>query len=296
MSEPRKKQSEFVKWMGPLLDCLRDFGGSAKPREVSNCIAESQKISAQKREETLKSGEERFHNQVAWARQYLVWEGLLDGSRRGIWTLTDKGWKTHLTEQDGREIFKRWVEFHAQARRAVTPKANTEVTSLIEETVVPPEEAADAELLTALRKLPPSGFERVCKRLLRESGFENVTVTGKSHDGGIDGIGVLQVNVLVSLKVLFQCKRYKNSVSREQVGDFRNAIIGRADKGIILTTGTFSSDAISEANRTIPLVELIDGERLVTMFQNAKLGVKPRVVYEVDQAFFDQFLETERDD
>jgi HJR/Mrr/RecB family endonuclease len=109
------------------------------------------------------------------------------------------------------------------------------------ETAVPPEEAADAALLSALRTLSPNGFERVCQRLLRESGFENVTVTGRSHDGGIDGTGILQVNALVSLKVLFQCKRYKGSVSREQVGDFRGAIIGRADKGIILTTGTFSS-------------------------------------------------------
>jgi len=101
----------------------------------------------------------------------------------------------------------------------------------------------------------------------------------------------LQVNPLVSLKVLFQCKRYKNAVSREQVGDFRNAIIGRADKGIVLTTGTFSADAIAEANRTLPLVELIDGEKLVAMFQNAKLGVKPRVVYDLDPAFFEQFGE-----
>lgn len=285
MTEPRRKQSEFVKWMGPLLDCLRALGGSAKPREVSSWIAESEKIPAAKREEILKSGEERFHNQVAWARQYLVWEGLLDASRRGVWTLTEKGWKTHLTEQDGRTI----------ARRVVAPITEAEVTTSIDETVMPPEETADAALLTALRKLSPSGFERVCQRLLRESGFENVTVTGKSHDGGIDGIGVLQVNALVSLKVLFQCKRYKHSVSREQVGDFRSAIIGRADKGIILTTGTFSADAVSEANRTIPLVELIDGERLVTMFQNAKLGVKPRVVYEVDQSFFEQFRETDRE-
>jgi restriction system protein len=262
MSEPRRKQSEFVKWMGPLLDCLRALGGSAKPREVSDWIAESQKISPEKRTEVLKSGEDRFHNQVAWARQYLVWEGLLDASRRGVWTSTEKGWKTHLSEQDGRTI----------ARRVIAPVTEGDGTTSIEQTVMPPEETADAALLNALRKLSPSGFERVCQRLLRESGFESVTVTGKSHDGGIDGIGVLQVNALVSLKVLFQCKRYKNSVSREQVGDFRNAIIGRADKGIILTTATFSTDAVTEANRTIPLVELI-GERLVTCSKTRNLAL-----------------------
>jgi restriction system protein len=294
MSGVRKNQSEFVKWMEPLLDCLRALGGSAKPREVSDWIAEKLQIPDEKREETLKSGEERFHNQVAWARQYLVWEGLLDGSRRGVWTLTEKGWDTHLSEQDGRKIFKKWVEIHAEAKRKAEAAFQADGKLSGEDVAaVPPEEVAEAELLAVLRGLPPSGFERVCQRLLRESGFEKVIVTGRSHDGGIDGIGTLQLNPFVSFKVLFQCKRYKGSVARAEVGDFRNAMIGRADKGIIITTGTFSNDAIREANREgAPPIELIDGEKLVAMFESAKLGVKPRMVYEVDQSFFDQFRDS----
>jgi restriction system protein len=90
-------------------------------------------------------------------------------------------------------------------------------------------------------------------------------VTGRPNDGGIDGIGILQVNPFVTFKVLFQCKRYKGSVSRAQVGDFRNAMIGRAEKGIILTTGTFTTEARREAERDgAPPVELIDGEKLVS--------------------------------
>src|SRR5205823_14755068 len=114
-----------------------------------------------------------------------------------------------------------------------------------------------------------------------------VIITGQSHDGGIDGVGILQVNPFVSFKVLFQCKRYKGAVSRAQVGDFRNAMLGRADKGIIITTGTFSPDARREAERDGALpVELVDGEKLVSMFESQRLGVRPKTIYEVDLEFF----------
>jgi len=146
-------------------------------------------------------------------------------------------------------------------------------------------------LLAVLKKLTPEGFERICARLLRESGFEKVTVTGRPKDEGIDGIGVLQITPFVSFKVLFQCKRYKGSVSRPQVGDFRNAIIGRADKGIIITTGTFTMEARREADRDgAPPIELVDGEKLVEMFERVELGLHPKTVFEVDHAFFSPFL------
>ena len=247
-----KKESEFLKWMGPLLNALRELGGSGRPREVSLLIAERNNLLPSKLEETTKSGQARFHNQVAWARQYLVWEGLLDGSKHGVWALSPKGQSVELDMPKSREIFLKWVKFHAETRRAAEdsvtdPGSNdSRPTAIKHEVAVPPDEIEEEELLAVLRRLSPSGFERVCQRLLRESGFESVKVTGKSHDGGIDGIGILQLNPFVTFKVLFQCKRYKGSVSRAEVGDFRNAMLGRADKGIILTTGSFSSDAIKE--------------------------------------------------
>ena len=103
------------------------------------------------------------------------------------------------------------------------------------------------------------------------------------------------MNPFVRFKVLFQCKRYKGTVSRAQVGDFRNAMIGRAEKGIIMTTGTFSSDAIREANRDgAPQVELVDGEKLVEMFHKVELGVNPKVIYEVDLPFFEPYMHKEK--
>lgn len=265
MSKKRTGQAEFVKWFGPLLDVLRELGGSAKPREAADKIAEKLKLNDNKLNETLDSGQSRYYNQVAWARQYLAWEGLLDTSQHGIWALSTKGENTTLNEKEARELFLKWVEIH---RKAKNEKSNKEIIEEQEE--AEPEEIQTSnktDLLQVLQSLSPNGFERICQRLLRESGFEKVIVTGQSHDGGIDGYGTLEMNPFVSFKVLFQCKRYKGTVSRAQVGDFRNAMIGRAEKGIIMTTGTFSSDAIKEANRDgAPQVELVDGEKLVEMF------------------------------
>jgi restriction system protein len=117
-----------------------------------------------------------------------------------------------------------------------------------------------------------------------------VTVTGRSGDGGIDGIGILQMNPFVSFKVLFQCKRYSGAVISSQTRDFRGAMMGRADKGIIMTTGTFTADASKEAVRDgVPPIELVDGDKLIEMFESLELGLKPKMAYVVDHAFFEEF-------
>lgn len=281
----KKKGADFIRWFGPLLDALRDLGDSGKPREVSSKIAENLNLPDDVLDEILKSGQNRFHNQVAWARQYLVWEGLLDSSKYGTWKLTEKGKKTTITQEEARKIFLKWVDIHQKTRKE---KAGKEVIAEQEEY----EKESSLDLLEVLQSLSPSGFERISRELLREHGFENVYVTGGSHDGGIDGYGTLEINPFVSFKVLFQCKRYKGSVSRAQVGDFRNAMIGRAEKGIIITTGTFTNEAIKEANREgAPQIELVDGVKLVEMFEKVELGVNPKKVYEVDLNYFKSFID-----
>lgn len=289
MTKKKNSQAEFVRWFGPLLDALRQLGGSAKPREASDKIAENLDLHEDKLNELLNSGQSRYYNQVAWARQYLVWEGLLDTSQHGIWALSSKGEKTILTDEQAREIFLKWVDIHRKAKLDKSEKEIIEEQEESEPDDIQPTNKTD--LLQVLQGLTPEGFEKICQRLLRESGFEKVVVTGQSHDGGIDGYGTLEMNPFVSFKVLFQCKRYKGTVSRAQVGDFRNAMIGRAEKGIIMTTGTFSSDAIKEANRDgAPQVELVDGEKLIEMFKRVELGVKPKTVYEVDLPFFEPYM------
>jgi len=285
----KEKKAEFTRWMGPLLDALRDLGGSGRSKEVVDQIAKSLKIPDSKVEETHESGVPKFYNQVAWARQYLVWEGLLDSSIRGVWSLTTVGQKTTLNEKQSHDIFIKWAKFYQAARKDKSKKEIIEEQEKEDPDTI--EQAITPSLLDVLQRIDPTGFENICKRLLREHKFENVIVTGGSHDGGIDGYGTLELNPFVNIKVLFQCKRYKGTVSRAQVGDFRNAMIGRAEKGMILTTGTFSEDAKREASRDgAPPIELIDGKKLVELFESVELGVKPRTVYEVDLKFFEPYM------
>jgi restriction system protein len=151
-----------------------------------------------------------------------------------------------------------------------------------------------SEVMNLLLAMSPAGFERLSQRLLREAGFTQVTVTGQSGDGGIDGFGTLQINPLVSFKVLFQCKRYAKSVAPSHVRDFRGAMSGRADKGIIVTTGSFSAEARREAARDgAPPIELIDGERLLDMMESLELGLKPTTTFEIEPSFFKEFAAPE---
>lgn len=281
--------AQFVQWFGPLLDALRVLGGSGTPDEVVDQIAATLRISDEQLNETLPSGELRFRNQVAWARFYLVREGLLDSSRRGVWRLTEKGRSTSLSADEARAIFLKWVKIFSEERKKRKGANNSPEEKILEEAGTPSIDYRE-RLLEILRSLPPEGFERLSQRLLRESGFTQVTVTGRSGDGGIDGYGTLQINPLVSFRVLFQCKKYTKAVTPSHVRDFRGAMTGRADKGIIITTGTFTAEARREATRDgAPPIELIDGEKLADMFQDLELGLKPATTYEIEGKFFDEF-------
>jgi restriction system protein len=281
--------AQFVRFFGPLLDALRKLGGSGTPDEVVEQIATDLALSDDIQNDLLPSGEPRFRNQVAWARFYLVREGLLDSSKRGVWSLTERGRATSLTHANAREIFLRWVKIFQEQRRAKTAAAEPIAEQVAEGTGAPSKDYR-AETIELLLSLPPSGFERLSQRLLREAGFTQVVVTGQSGDGGIDGHGTLQINPLVSFKVLFQCKRYTKSVSPSHVRDFRGAMAGRADKGIIITTGSFTAEARREASRDgVPPIELIDGEKLIDMLENLELGLRPITTYELDHSFFSEF-------
>jgi len=288
MRQSKDGGARFLRYFGPLLDALRSLGGSGTPDEVAERIAFDLKLSDEVQNETIASGESRFRNQVRWARLFLVREGLIDSSKRGVWTLTERGRSAKLSLEDARAIRSKWRSVDDPLRR----KDNS-AASVLEDVSGDPVAAGDIQsrLIDLLvNRLSPSGFERLSQRLLREAGFVQVVVTGRAGDGGIDGYGTLQINPLVSFKVLFQCKRYKGSVSPSQVRDFRGAMAGRADKGIIITTGTFTAEAYREGSRdgAVP-IELIDGEKLIEMFKSFELGLKPVTTYVIDETFFDEF-------
>lgn len=283
----KAKGPEFIRFFKPILQILKQSGGSATTAEVIDRAIENLGIPESEQEVTLKNGQSRIRNQVQWGRLYLVRAGYLDSSRRGIWSLTEKGAQADLATFDAYAVFQ-LVQKGLQAEK----KEKELEEPFIDERDESSAEAADykSELLALIKSLPPSGFERLCQRLLRESGFQEVVVTGKSGDGGIDGIGVLQVNPFVSFNVLFQCKRYQGSVTPSQVRDLRGAMAGRADKGIMMTTGTFTVEAKKEARRDgAAPIELVAGEDLVKLFEDLELGLLPRRTFEVDRKFFDEF-------
>lgn len=286
--DKKEEGAQFVRYFGPLLDAIRSLGGSAKADEAVDQVAQALKVSDEVLNETLPSGGSRFRNQVAWARFYLVREGLIDSSKHGVWSLTEKGFKTSLTHDQSRNLFLKWVKIFQEQRKQ--KEQHEPAAEQVAEGTGAVSKDYREEVLDVLLSLPPAGFERLSQRLLREAGFTQVAVTGQSGDGGIDGFGILQVNPLVSFKVLFQCKRYAKSVAPSQVRDFRGAMSGRADKGIIITTGTFTAEAKREATRDgAPPIELIDGEKLIDMLESLELGLKPVTTFEVAHSFFNEF-------
>ncbi|RJR21401.1 MAG: restriction endonuclease [Desulfobacteraceae bacterium] len=278
---------EFIRFFKPVLEALKESGGSGTAAEIIDQAIEKMNISEKEQEATNKNGQSRVRNQVNWARLYLVQAGYLGSSKRGIWSLTEKGMSLDLVSFDVLGTFKHVQEtFRGEKKTKIKAEPFEKEAG---EHDIEPEDHRE-KLLNIIKSLPPGGFERLSQRLLRESGFQQVAVTGRSGDGGIDGMGILQVNPFVSFNVLFQCKRYQGAVTPSQVRDFRGAMMGRADKGIIITTGTFTLDAKKEARRDgVPPIELVDGDLLVEMFERLELGLSPRKTYDVDERFFDEF-------
>lgn len=274
-----------VKFFLPIISALKKLGGSGTITEVKDTLIEILNIPEEKLEEKYKSGVSKIDNQINWSKVYLTRGGLIDISDQNIWSLTEKGLKSELSDEDVLLIFKQIHSgFVAQRGKSKKTKSPVDIEPLLE--IQPHKE----ELLSILQALPPDGFERLCQRLLRASGFSKVLVTGKSGDGGIDGEGILEINPLVSLKVIFQAKRYKGAVSSSQIRDFRGAMQGRAEKGIFITTGRFTQEAKNEALREgAPPIELVDANKLTVLFEQRKLGLKSKIVYEIDDGFFEDY-------
>lgn len=297
MSKKTTRQTEFVKWFGPVLDALRALGGSARPKEITKWIAETLNIPDEILNERYeKSGVLKFQNQIAWARQYLVWEDLLESSKHGVWTLTNKGWKSTLNEKQAHDIFIKWVKIFQELREKKEPvlvEKKAEEVAAKQQSVEPEESQTSIKpsLIEVLQSLSATGFEHLCGRLLREYDFENIEITQRSHDGGIDGYATLKQNPFVSMSVFFQCKKYHETVPTEKVQAFIGVMETNkrsVEKGLMITTGSFAKAAweIDKANNKL---ELIDGDKLVEMFEKVELGVTTKTVYEPDLTFFEQY-------
>lgn len=270
------KYFEFFK---PTLIALDKVGGSASLDESNDAVIELMQITPEALEVEYDSGNGLvIPDRLSWARSYLKIAGLLASGGRGIWLLTDAGREAlSLSEVDIKAKCAAAMKATLSARRKARPDNNDALADNVDSGV---QDWRD-QLLNTLKAMDPSAFERLAQRLLRESGFVKVEVTGRSGDGGIDGTGIMQIS-LMSFHVLFQCKRYQGSVGSGAVRDFRGAMMGRTDKGLIITTGTFSPDARREATRDgAPPIDLIDGEALCEKLKELNLGVETKLVEEV---------------
>lgn len=286
MSVDKLRKDDFYV---PILQLLQNLGGSASNQEIESALIEQFAFTdLQVAQVHKKSGVPIVSNKIAWARSYLKSANLTNNVKTGTWVITEAGRDAlKLGEKVVHERVSEAIKLYNAARKAAKDGAESPLDA--------PDEAEDevewsSLLLAKLKTIPADAFERLSQRLLREAGFVKVEVTGKSGDGGIDGAGVLRMN-LVSFNVLFQCKRYKDTVGPGVVRDFRGAMQGRADKGLIITTGTFTSEARKEATRDgAPAIDLIDGDALCSLLKDQRLGVQVKLVEDVslDLNFFDK--------
>jgi restriction system protein len=280
------KTPDLPGMMLATLIALRSLGGSAHIVELDEAIAEAEGVTEEEQSHMMSEGSRpRFNYYLAWARTYLRRSGYIENSKRGVWATTEAGERVDdiATCRAAHETVLR-EERERQRNRREDADRRSDAPAPEEDPVNgnPVEtEGWEKRLLAVVGRMSPDAFERLAQRLLREAGFTKVEVRGKTGDGGIDGVGVLRVN-LVSFQIYFQCKRWVGSVGAREIRDFRGALQGRADKGLFITPGTYTAQASDEATRDGAIaIDQIDGDRLVELLKDLKLGVSTELVESV---------------
>ena len=288
----RIKSPTQIELIEPVFTALRSLGGSANISEIRDKVIEMLQLTDEIVDEPHKgsaSQQTELEYQLAWARTRLKAFGAITNSQRGVWMITPQfSDKDTVSKTDVVEFIK---------KQRLANKTPTEAKALAEDddptndNVEIPEELEPwrTELAETLHSMNPYAFERLAMLLLRECGFSQVSVTKKSGDGGIDGTGKLRINGIFSFNVAFQCKRFIGSVSAGDIRDFRGSLTTDIEKGVFITTGTFTKAAREEAsNAGKQQIDLIDGEEFINKLIEYRLGVREKVVYEVDKSFYEK--------
>jgi len=276
------KMPTFDALMNPLLNALFALGGSGSIDEMYDKVIEIEKISEEISSVPYspeKSNITEVAYRLAWARTYLKKYGFLENSSRGVWALTKLA-------KEKKQVSPQVVVKAVREADKLATKPNNKVKNEqieLEDIDAPETQGWREELYRVLTKeVSADAFERLTQRLLRESGFVQVEVTGRTGDGGIDGKGIAKIHGFMSFHVIFQCKKYQGSVSAGEIRDFRGAMVGRADKGLFITTGTFTPAAVREATRDgAPPIDLVDGEQLAEKLKEFQLGIKTEMIEKV---------------
>jgi restriction system protein len=254
---------QYTELFNPILQALHELGGSGSIDEIDNKVLEQQNYPPEIVD--LLHGEgprTEIEYRLAWSRTYLKRYGILENSSRGVWAIINDTKK--INPKDVVDFF----------HSSLKDKKNKIIDGKIDDGNEIENKSWQEELIELLFAISPTAFERLIQRVLRESGFSQVEVTGKTGDGGIDGKGIFKIAGLISFNVLFQCKKWQKPVTASDIRDFRGALQGRADKGLFATTGSFTRDAIKEASRDgATPIDLLDGEALTKKIKELKLGI-----------------------
>jgi restriction system protein len=296
---------DFQSIMLPLLQFAAD-GKEKKFSDAIDFIAEQFKLTQEERAQLLPSGNQsRFDNRVGWSRTHLKNAGLIDYVRRGVFKISKRGQDVLVQKPKAINLkflnqFPEFIEFRKKRETTEPSSPTAQIAS-----VTPEEQMAHLaqelrtkladELLEQIKTMNPYRFERLVLDLLLAMGYggsreEAATVTQKSGDEGIDGL--INEDRLGLDCIYVQAKRWQNSVGRPEIQSFVGALAGKhANKGIFITTSSFSSAAIEFAKSISQRVILIDGARLADLMIQHNVAVSRAYAYEVKRIDSDYFEE-----
>ncbi len=259
--------------IAPTYNAIKELGGSASINEITDKVIKDLKLPDKIVDEPHGNSQcTELEYQLAWSRTYLKKFGAIVNSTRGIWRITPA-----FAGIDN-------IDVDAVKKSFRDKNSRPNYTE-------PPEELEPwkLELSDIIKNMNPFAFERLTQRLLRECGFSQVSVTKKTSDGGIDGFGKLKIGGIFTYNVAFQCKRYSGSVAASEIRDFRGSLTKNIEKGIFITTGSFTRQAIEEAsNAGKQQIDLIDGSDFVDKLVEFQIGINAKTIYEVDRNYFEK--------
>lgn len=290
------KVPTYDRLINPCFKAIKALGGSASNEEIFDEVVKQLALPEYVLE-VQQPGHfaiSKVAYNLAWARTYLKKFGAIINTARSIWAITAEYFDA--VDVDARSVvdFVRNLEAQSTNKKSQYENKHEEKASGVSNDEEPEEISSwRVRMLEILQNMNPFGFERFVQLLLRNCGIDNVEVTKKSGDGGIDGTGQYKLSGIFSFKLAFQCKRYSGNVGSGEIRDFRGSLSTDIEKAIFVTTGSFSPAAKNEAKAPGKKpIDLMDGEMLIDKIAELRLGVSPKTVYEIDDKFYAQYNES----
>lgn len=289
-----QKLPEVVSFIPRILATLREMNGVAKAGAVKSAVVQAiSDAGGTLNHQMLASGVPKYQNDIYWARMYLVNAGMLEPAKtagHGTWKLTTLGWESPLDMSTAAAIYFQSASKGSKNKDQADMPAPSgdDLQQDLAGTI-----NWQVQLKEILWSLSEQGFEHLCAAIMTANGLDQIKVTGKSGDKGIDGMGLMYLDEagLVSIRVAWQCKRYTSgTVGSMEVRNFRGSLDHKTDHGIIFTTSTFTAEAMKESvalGKTA--IRLVPLDQLIEMLRGLRLGVGPEPEHTVDTAFFQQY-------